>query len=189
MYNNLYGNFRNRKFTDIWDEDEKFLSDYKESGLYRDNSKISDDAAKTLFWLLYAEYGNSVISSDDEYQFQSKVFSLIYRYGPTWEKNVEIQNRLRSLTDDEISTGSRQIFNKAQNPGTEPTTEELDYISDQTVNKVKRGKLEGYSILADLLRTDVTTEFIKRFSVCFLQIVIPERPLWIVKDDNESEEN
>ena len=46
-------------FTDVWDESGDFVADYKASGLYVNNSKISDTSAATVFYLLYARYGNN----------------------------------------------------------------------------------------------------------------------------------
>ena len=59
----------NVTFTDIYNNAEDFVNDYKTSGLYIDagndknkiSIKISDDSAKTLYYLLYAKYGNSSI--------------------------------------------------------------------------------------------------------------------------------
>ena len=61
----------NVTFTDIYNNAEDFVNDYKSSGLYInfDNDpdknkisiKISDDSATTLYYLLYAKYGNSSI--------------------------------------------------------------------------------------------------------------------------------
>lgn len=106
MFNNsLYGNFRNRKFTDIWDNAGDFVDDYEDSGVYATNNKISHDSATTLFYLLYGEYGNSIIASSDENQFKYQVFSTIYEYGPSWEKRIDVQNAIRNLTEAQLLTG------------------------------------------------------------------------------------
>lgn len=178
LNNSYYGNYRTRTFSDVWKNVDDFKQDYADSGLKIDGNSISDTSTETLYYLLFAEYGGSHIASSDETQFKYQIFSTVFKYGPTWEKKLDVQSKLRALTDDEIRTGSRQIFNKAANPGTTPTTEELDYISDQTVAKIKRSALEGYGTLVELLKSDVTQSFITHFKKYFLQIVMPERPLW-----------
>lgn len=52
-------------FTDIWEDADSFLEDYKDSGI---PTSISDASATTLFYLLYARHGNSAIGNLDETQ-------------------------------------------------------------------------------------------------------------------------
>ena len=181
----LYGSYRQKRFTDVYESVEDFLADYKGCGI---PTTISDNSAQTLFYLLYGSYGNDIVASSDINRFKYKLFSIIFQYAPNWEKQLEIQNKLRGLTEDDIRLGSRQIYNTAQNPSTEPstdTTDELQYINNQNVTKNQRGVLEGYATLLSLLRTDVTQEFLNRFRKLFLTIVQPEEPLlYITEVDN-----
>ena len=183
----LYGSYRQKKFTDVYESVTDFLADYKDCGL---PTTISDNSAQTLFYLLYGSYGNDIVASSDINRFKYKLFSIVFQYGPNWEKQLEIQNKLRGLTEEDIRLGSRQIYNTAQNPSTEPstdTTDELQYINNQNVTKNQRGVLEGYATLLSLLRTDVTQEFLNRFRKLFLTIVQPEEPLLYITevDDND----
>lgn len=182
LNNSLYGNYRQRKFTQIWENVEAFLNDYTESGIPQ---LISETSATTLYYLLYARYGNSTIASSDENQFKYKVFTYIFMYGPTWEKRLEIQKAIRELDIEEIKKGSTAIYNKALNPETPPNTqtlEEIEMINEQNVNKYKRSTAEAYALLIGLLQTDVTAYFLDRFRDLFLKIVEPELPLWYVTD-------
>ena len=103
---------------------------------------------------------------------------------------MELQETFRNFTEDELISGATTIYNHAYNPSTAPgtgTTEELNYINEQTAQKAKRGKLDAYAYLWDLISTDVTTEFINKFAALFLKVVEPELPLWYVttiKEDN-----
>ena len=90
--------YNTKKFTDFYSNVDAFLQDYKSNGL---PTTISDANAKTLFFLLYAKYGNSSISNLDENQFKYRLFSIIFQYGPTWEKRLSIQDRLRNLEEKE----------------------------------------------------------------------------------------
>ena len=152
---------------------------------------ITADSQTKLFYLLYAKYGNSPIANRDITQFKYKVFSIIYQYGPTWEKKISIQDSIRGLTEAELLSGSKAIYNSALNPSAAPgtgTTEELNYINSQNTTNYKRSKMEAYNMQWSLLDDSLTARFINRFSVCFKQFVAPERPLIFVDDDNEQEE-
>lgn len=180
----LYGSYRQKKFTDVYDSVEKFLTDYNGVGL---PTTISQGSAQTLYYLLYGRYGNDVIASSDINRFKYRLFGIIFQYGPTWEKRLEIQEKLRGLTEDEILTGSRQIYNNAQNPSTEPstdTTDELQYINEQNVTKNRRGKLDAYAMLMELLRSDVTNELLTKFKTLFLTVIEPEEPLYYVSEED-----
>ena len=184
-------------FTQVWDNATEFIADYKLSGLYDAtdashlNNSISDANANLLFYLLYARYGNSPIANRDVNQFQYKVFSIIFQYGPTWAKELEVQKKIRALSDDDIKLGSKAIYNQALNPQTEPSTaslEELTYINQQNTTNYKKSPLEGYAILMELLKQDVTEDFLRKFNVCFKKFVTPEKPLIYVTEEEEDEE-
>ena len=182
----MFGNYRTKKFSDIYSNVETFLSDYENVGI---PNLITTTNATTLFYLLYARYGNSTIANFDQNQFKYKLFSTIFQYGPTWEKELEIQAELRGLTADEIREGSRAIYNKALNPNTAPTTEELDYISEQNTTKYKKSKIEGYGLLMELLKRDVTEEFLNKFKKLFISVVEPYKPLWYVEEEGGEEDD
>lgn len=136
-----------------------------------------------LYYLLVARYANSVIASDDENRFKYQMFSIIFQYGPTWAKELEIQKSIRTLTEDELREGTRSTVNNAANPSTQPSTidtEELPYVNQQNVSKVKRSKVDGYALVLSLLKEDVSEEFLRRFQKLFLTVVQPERPLWYI---------
>lgn len=181
----MFGNFRTKTFNDIYSDVDTFLDDYSNIGI---PNIITTTNATTLYYLLYARYGNSTIANFDENQFKYKLFSTIWQYGPNWEKELSIQTNLRGLTEDEIREGSRAIYNKALNPNTEPTTEELDYISEQSTTKYRKSKIEGYGLLMELLKRDVTEEFLAKFKKLFIQIVEPYSPLWYETEEEGGNE-
>lgn len=185
----LYGNFRQLKFTDVWQTAADFVDDYNDSELSPDANRITTANANVLYWLLYAKYGNSVIASSDLNQFRYGVFSVIYRYGPTWEKRLDVQTKLRALDDANGAwlRQSKTIHNHALNPGNAPTTDELDYISDQNTSTRNLSYLEGYSNLVSLLDDDVSDWFLARFKDLFIAIVQPELPLWYKSTEGEEE--
>lgn len=180
MVNNVFGNFRTRTFAEIYESDTYFKSTFKDSGI---PLKITDKSLTTLFYLLYARYGNAHIASTDENTFNYKVQSIVFMYGPTWEKRLDVQDKIRALTLDDIKKGGGAVYNTANAPGTDlaALTDEqgkVGYISGQNTTAYLRSDLEAYSTLLDLLETDVTKEFIDRFQNLFIKITEPYSPLW-----------
>lgn len=178
MYNTQY-------LTDIFPDVTSFLDDYKNNGL---PTLLSDKSVATIYLLLLGRWATTPIANMSEDYFKMKLFSIVFTHGPSWEKRLEIQEKIRGLSEEDIVKGSKIIYNNAENPSTTPSTgalDELSYIDRQSVNKSIRGKPEAYALLWDLIKTDVTTEFINRFKVCFKQFVKPERPLLYVEEDEE----
>lgn len=181
----LYGSYRTKKFGDVWNTPNDFLVDYRSIGvpttIPSDIQNGSDQGSMyNLYFLLYSRYGNDVIASSDLQRFKMRLFTIVWQYGPNWAKNLEIQSKLRKLTDDEITQGSVQIYNQADNPSTDPSTdtsEFLQYIKAQNTAINKKGKLEGYALLDSLLKRDVTQEFLNRFKPLFKTVVEPEELL------------
>ena len=176
----VYGNYRTRKFADIWPSADAFIQDYQASAIPQ-KLKVAD--ATTLYYLLYARYGNSSIANSDENQFKYKIFSTIYIGGATWAKKQEIQSKLREMTEDEILAGTKAINNHAFNPQTAPTTstvDELEYINEQNTTKYKKSKLDGYALLWAILNDGVTERFLREFRYHFLVVVEPQLPLWYI---------
>ena len=173
----LYTFHRNKKFTDIWTKADDFVTDYKASGL---SGAIDDEHARTLYYLLYSRYGNSTIASSDENRFKYSAYMIIWESGPAWQKKLNLQKKLREMTEDDLAEAGRQIFNRADNPATDPgvlTDEELRYINNQTVAKNRKGKLESYALLLQLLEDDVTEPFLSRFTKLFITFVLSEIPI------------
>ena len=146
-------------FCEIWDSSDKFLADYNNTGTEFTNqvpTTISQENALMTYLLLFSRYGNNPIANYDVTQFKNKIFTLIWQYGPAWEKRLSMQEDIRNLTLQEITQGTKTdwssegtqsqnnsgtdttINNHAYNPSTAPTTQstnELDYIDQQQVAK------------------------------------------------------
>jgi hypothetical protein len=177
-----YGGFRTRTFAQIFPSFDVFETVYNASGLAISFSTEADVGItlKQLYIMLYAHYGNSHISYSDENQFIYYMFSIIYQYGPTVIREREIQDKLRGLTDAELTLGGKAIYNHAYNPSTAPSTttlEELPTINDQNTTNYKKSTMEGYATLLALLKKDVIDEFIHRFKQLFIQVAAPDYPL------------
>lgn len=171
--NTIYQTYRTRTFGQIFPSAEDFVASYKASGLSPQNNRITDESAATLFYLLYGRYGTSHIANHrDENQFVYELFSIVFSYGPTWEKNLELQNALREASINDLAKGATQVYNKALNPDTLPTQsamEELPYISEQNTANHRRSLLETYANLSALLDSDLSNEFIGKFARLFIK--------------------
>lgn len=165
---------RTRRFGEVYNNVDDFYNDYISLGIPTTIKKTNLD---TLFYLLYAKYGSSHFANENEIQAKLKIFSTIFKYGPTWEKKLEIQAEIRALTLDDLREGAKQITNHANNPNTSPSTsalEELEYIDEQHQTNYKRNKIDAYGSLWTLLATDVTEEFLNKFRNIFVFITNEE---------------
>ena len=117
-------------FTQIWDNATDFVTDYQAVGI---PTTISTVNATTLFYLLYARYGNSPIANYDEEQFKYKIFSVIFQYGPTWEKRLEVQKTLRDMQlSDLIDNGAlNELFSHTASNNTTKSGTDNNYRTYQ----------------------------------------------------------
>lgn len=175
----LYGSYRTRSFSDIFPSYTEFATAFRASGL--NTSVLKDSNLIILYYELYAQYGNSHIASSDENQFKYKMFMIILNKGLIWQKNLDIQAKLRLLTDDQILQSAKYLSSHAFNPGdggTKVTNGEtiLDYINDQSATKQSGPYIASMMAYMESL-VDVTSAFIAEFKKLFLTIVNPEIPL------------
>ena len=164
-----------KTFNEIWANYTTFSTDFNTSPF---NGIITANNLEILYYLLYAKFGNSFITNLDENQWKFKVFSTIWKYGPAWEKKLEIQANLKALEldSDTLLQGAKAIYNKALNPETNPTTaalEELTYINEQNTTNYKKSKMDALTQLWNLIATDVTDSFLERFAPLFKRIWNP----------------
>ena len=162
-------------FNQVWKTYDLFKADFNTSPF---NGIITANNLEILYYLLYAKFGNSFITNLDENQWKSKVFSTIWKYGPAWEKKLEIQANLKELDikSEGFLEGAKAIYNKALNPETNPSTNdltELTYINEQTAANYKKSKMDALTQLWNLIATDVTESFLERFAPLFKRIWNP----------------
>lgn len=177
-------------FSEIWKNYNDFKTDYDGliAGFTENTAPVLATSLQTIFYLLYAKYGNNPIANSDVGQFKMKIVSTIYAYGPTWEKKQKIQKTVRDLSEAELLQGAKQIYNHALNPSSEPTTgtlTELEYINDQNTANYQKSKMEAYSILWNLLHAEATKEFLDKFKNCFSKFVDKMRSAFYIDSDSE----
>ena len=190
--NTIFQEFDNITFSQLWQTAESFIIDYNASGLPKEykigNSTIGNyvtDEDLSLIWtLLIGRFADSTIKSYNTFgAFKIRFMSRVWQHAPGWKKELDIQNKLRAMSLEDgspIYDGSKAIYNTALNPGTAPgtnTSEELDFLNSQNVTKYKKSKIEGLTLLNELLKNDVTEKFLRRFDDLFKQIIYTGREL------------
>lgn len=168
--------YNTKLFSNIFPKYENFKNCFDNDFSSYAKDCIKDASLKTLYYILYARYGNNPIVNKTEDIFKAKIVAITFQKGPTWERRLEIQKSLRDLSEDELVRGAKTIFNRALHPEQEPDTdsvEELSYINSQDVSNQKRSKIDAYAYLNDVLKTDVTEEFIQSYAKLFSKFVSP----------------
>lgn len=184
----LFQKFFNYKFTDVFTDADIFLQEYKSNAI---DKSLPDETITRLYYLLYAQYGNSVLANADTNQFKYRLWSIIFEHGLVWTKRVEIQEKLRALSledGSEIYQGGKAIYNNALHDSTEPNTgtlEELPYINGQNTANFKKSKLEGLAILNDMLKTNITREFLDKFKPLFIKIIAGDTRYYVTEGEEE----
>lgn len=154
-------------FSDYFPTFEKF-KEYYTDGTFP--ITISEANLKILYHLLLSRYAIEPVSFYyDNHQFVLNVFSIIFQYGPTWEKRLEVQQKIRGWKEDEILTGYLQIHNTALNPGTKPRAEDgiIERINQQNTSEFKKDRMSAYTMWLSMLEEDVSEPFIERFRPLF----------------------
>ena len=145
----MFPQYDTKLMTEVWSDASSFLTDYQAVGI---PTTISTTNATTLYYLLYAKYGNTPIANYDENQWKYKVCSIIYQYGPTWEKRLDIQTTLRGLQiADLIDNGSYRALSSQS--GSETSSKTGSDNNTRTLNTTEKNT--GTSALANT-GTDTT---------------------------------
>ena len=147
--NKMIPQYDTKLMTEAWSDASGFLTDYQNVGI---PTTISNQNATTLYYLLYARYGNTPIANYDENQWKYKMFSIIFQYGPTWEKRLDIQTTLRGLEiADLVDNGSYRALSSQS--GTETSSKTGSDNNTRTLNTTEKNT--GTSALANT-GTDTT---------------------------------
>lgn len=185
------GVYNNRTFSDIFPDAETFAKEYADSGLKVEVSRISDEMVPVLYYLMISRWANSHPKSSDENRFIMSLFGIVMMYGPSWEARLKVQKEFRDLIGtDELFTGATNINNHALNPGGAPTMDSfnpLNKINDQTANRRIKPKLEAYSGLMAMIKTDVSDQFLDKFDGLFRNMLEPDGNLYYTTTPEEQE--
>lgn len=170
----------NKTFSDVWDEStdlsSEYLTEFPSTGVL----KLPDSFNwQVFYYLCVGRWGNTEIIVQDSglARWKARFFSLVFQFGPNWAKQLEIQSKLRDLSEEELMRGGLMVSTNALNPAEKPsgTFDGLDMpkvetIQQQATSQSRRSKLDAYAALSSLLRTDVTESFLIRFDSLFKSI-------------------
>ena len=170
---------KNKTFNEIFTTSDVFVNGLPTA--YKTYMQDSDGnlivPMDILYLLLQSKYGENQIASSSEDMFKNRLYAIIFQYAPTWAKKLDIQDKIRKLTENDIISGAKQINSHAFNPSTviedgpNPDSGEIESVNEQTKTKYVKSKLEGYGNLWVLLNRDVTEEFLVKFSKLFKQVI------------------
>lgn len=194
-------NFTNHKntitFGIAYPDYTEFRADYDEfltsAGIV--NPPLHNNNVQLLYYLLSAEYRNAHFRSLDPNQSKQQIFATIFMYGPTWQTRLAIKDELVKLFEErdvnnEFYKGTRQIYNRANNPGTIPSTAdlaELQYINQQNTTNTRKSELGAMAELQAVLKEDVSRSFIDKFRTIFDPILGATAPLYYINNPEDTQ--
>ncbi|MBR5022273.1 MAG: hypothetical protein IKY18_03615 [Oscillospiraceae bacterium] len=187
-----YGQYRTQTFSDHFPDFETWQT--KIGGMltipYLDATLHPGiPSPETIYTLLMAEYKNSHVLSSDPTRFVLKCAALMYQYAPEYQREMEIQDKLRNMTQDELMSGAEIIANEAMHPAKTVDVsahEKITTINGQRTSWTQKDKATAYAELYALLDADITTRFVARFRRLFLVNVTPNEPLFYPEIETET---
>ena len=172
-YNNdIYVKGHNKTFYEIYPSNTDFVNQllnppYVDMINYYDSS-MGSDYLNTVYLLLYSRYGNSSIASSDVNRFKANLVERLCAYGPSHKKRLDIQRKIRELSEEELQKGSIDITNTARNPNTTVEAGDLvQHINGQNQNYHKRSKIEALIYQYNFLDKDLNEDFLEAFKPLF----------------------
>ena len=183
---------------EVWEDVNEFKTEFLTTpyaGCITDGTGNTKDYITLTYWVLNSRYGIRHIANFSIDQFKLKLFTKMFQFAPTWSKRLEIQEKLRNLSETDILTGSKAIYNSAQNPSTAPSTSSLDeltYINGQNTTNYKKSKMEAYAQLWTVLDNDVTNDYLSQFEKLFSPFASMQHPVLydygeLPEDEDEGE--
>lgn len=174
-----------KTFIEVFPTSTDFVSNFTGSAF---TSYVSDEKYLNMIYeLLLAKYENSRIADISTDSFKRKINSTIFMYAPAWIKRLEVQQTLISLTEKEITAGavakSTRGYNPSDVPGTANSDTEIETVNEQSLQKYTKSKLDGYNNLLELLRTDVTNDFISKFKKLFMATIDIDDIMIMLEDE------
>lgn len=153
-------------FAEVYEDDAAFIAAYQ-NGMFPET--ISVTSCRTLYYLLYARFGNEEIADTIDFnQWQARMMATVFQYAPAWEKKLEIQEKIRNWSEEQILEGAEERYDMSQHTG-KPLPEDgiIKGINAQNRSLRKKDKMSAYSYLSALLDTDITEELLVHFAPLF----------------------
>ena len=181
----FYGRYRTNSFNEEFPTVEDFMDFFNNNQAFVPD--IAESSARTIYYLLSARYGECTIRMSSYNRFKYELMSIIFQYGPTWEKKTETQQSLRNLALSDLQQGTLAVTNNALNPGNKLTRadELINNVNNQSRTNYTKSKVDSYAQLYSLLEDDETEKFMDKFDKLFSIFSFPSDPLYydIIKED------
>ena len=191
---NYYSKCNRPTFSELFEDFNTWYTAYQEYqeevGSAAFDSILNEAFLKSVYYGLYERYAGSTILTTDNKRFTMRMFGIIRDFGPEYAKKLDIQKKLRNLTEEQIKLGSKAIYNNAQNPNSEPSTdslEELPYINGQNTTSYKKSPIDAYSNLWMMLDSRLVTEFFDRFNPLFSKVLTHKPTLYYTEIQEEED--
>lgn len=178
----LYQKGYNSTFDEIFKDNTSFVKELTENPAYSDMLTYYSvgDAAylNVVYLLLSSRYDGWSIAANSVSRFKLNLVERICSYGPTHKKKLEIQKKVRELSDAELQWGAQEIRNTAVNPETQPGESEngaparIDFINGQNTSYHKRAPIDALMYQYNLLDKDLNGEFIEVFKPLFAKFIV-----------------
>lgn len=178
--------YNTKTFNEIFENAADFKANYDLYQAAAGQLNLMDETDCAITWqLLSAKYGNNPIANWSEDQFKMKIWQTMFQYGPTWVKRLDVQHKLRNLTDDQIIQGDFSVFNTSLAPDSAPSPDITGYINQQNTSNRKKNPLKAYNELLILLDTDVTEEYVSKFKKLFLTVLETRDYIYVTEGDED----
>lgn len=175
----MIGYYSTESFSDRFSNYQEFKRKYDESPM--EDRLIHDEGygayqLDTIYALLASRYWADHMKSNNGDMFELRLFQIIWQHGPKWQRDMKLYDKVRNLTEDEMSIGSKSIHNHAQHPDTAPDNDSvkaLPFIDSQNVTTYIKSPRDRNIDILELENSEITENFISRFSILFRDILYP----------------
>ena len=118
-------------FADVFPNFETFEAAYNELGIPKrllTGTQYDKYGLRVIFSLLAQRYWQNEIAVDSCEMFKLKVMTRIFEHGPKWQRDMYLFDRLRDLSDDQLSIGTKTVNNHAAHPDSAPVTDSIESL-------------------------------------------------------------
>lgn len=185
----IYGNYRTRTFGQIFPDLTTFKNFFTGCPIPNrllTGTPYANYTIDAIYALLVSEFFGAHIAHSSEDWFKLRVMQIIFEYGPTWQREMVLQDKLMNATDADLRAGAYSLHNHALHPSTSPSTgtdEELTYIDDQNVNKWKKDYVRSFTDGSAALDDSATRRFINHFKKLFIKFIVPDGNIYYEEEE------
>lgn len=176
---------------DLWQTTDMFYNDFMASPFSGDvdNNLYNRADLDKVFWHLMSKYDESHYSYKSDDKCKLKTFHVIHQYLPTYLKRIELQERIRNMTDQDLFDSGKQVVKSANTPDVEEDMNSLStpqYTDNIQVQNRQSAKLLAIQQQYGSILDNVWDEFIDKFAFLFKKFMfIPYDYIYINEEGDE----